>query len=179
MAIKYIDYQIDANGYIKRLNEEKIRQTEHNIHRLRFYSELETQASTEYKARITFTRADGLTIGPLVMAYAQDDNGNWHRYYDIKEKLTEITGALSYAVSYDQETIGEDGHVALIARYPSFTITSFVYDANNSVYDEHYDIYRRMEAVETIANLALNHTTEIQVSEEPPSNMNKIWFKIL
>lgn len=181
METKYIDYAIDDNGYITRLNEEKIRQTEQNAHRLRFYSTLETEETTEYQANINFTRADGLTIGPLALIYAQDDTGAWHRYIDLRVKLTEITGMLKYSVSYEKWVADEDGVLTLNKRFPIFAISTYVYDCNQNIYDEHYDIYQRLNEVEYIAQLAMQHTTEIIKSETEPSDKveGKIWFKIL
>lgn len=63
--LKYIDYHVDTDGRIKQVTSEKIRETEQNIHRLRIYSDLETTGESNYRVNIVFTRADGLTIGPL------------------------------------------------------------------------------------------------------------------
>ena len=178
--LKYLDYHVDADARIKQMSTVKIRETEHNIHRLRIYSELETTGETKYKANITFTRADGLTIGPLPLDLGQDDNGRWHRFIDIKDKLTEITGPLLFGVSYNIWEVNENNELVLAKKLPIFTITTYVYDSNNKIYGPNYDIYSRLESVEHKAELGLK-SKEIFISEDEPVSKAKdtIWIKIL
>lgn len=147
MQIRYIDYKVTENGLVE-LSKERIRQTEHNIHRLRIYADFDNEASSPYKVNIALTRADRLTIGPVAMNLAQDENGNWHRYYDIKEVMTEVAGPLKFGVSYQEWGENEEGVIVLQKQYPIFTAHNYVYDTNKRVYERDYDIYQRLSDLE-------------------------------
>lgn len=178
--LKYIDYRVDADGRIKQITAEKIRETEHNVHRLRIYSDLETTGESNYRVNIVFTRADGLTIGPLPMILAQDDVGIWHRFIDIKEKLTEITGQLVFGVSYNLWELNDNNELVLVKKLPIFNTSLYVYDANNKIYDPNHDIYSRLNAVENKVDLSVK-SKEIIISNDDPGQKPKdtIWIKIL
>lgn len=148
LPIKYIDYKIDNDGRIRSLSSERIRETEHNVHRLRVYSDFETDDTTGFRVNIALTRADGLTIGPLPMTLAQDDDGKWHRFFDIKEQLTEIVGPLMFGISYNLWELDDEGNLRLKKKYPIFTAHTYIYDANQKVFDPNWDIYQRLEQVE-------------------------------
>src|SRR5690554_2661200 len=151
LPIKYIDYKIDKDGRLVSLSNERIRETEHNIHRLRVYSDIETTGDSSYRVNVALTRADGLTIGPLPMTLAQDNKGEWHRFYDIKEQLTEVVGPLMFGISYNLWEMDEEGNLKLKKKYPIFTATTYIYDANQKTFDPNWDIYQRLEQVEIIA----------------------------
>lgn len=178
--IKYLDFKVDADGRISYLATEKIRETEHNIHRIRIYSEIENTAETNFKVNIVFTRADGLTIGPLPMIYAQDDNGNWHRFIDIKEKLTEVVGPLMFGVSYNQWEKNENNQLVLVKKFPIFTTSIYVYDTNHKTYDENYDIYARLNSLEIqMENIPNKNNVYIGTEEPEDKTKNSVWFKII
>ena len=180
LPIKYLDYKIDADGRIRSLSSERIRETEHNIHRLRIYSDFETTSDSGFRVNIAMTRADGLTIGPLPMTLAQDDNGKWHRFYDIKEQMTEVVGPLMFGISYNLWEVGSNGELILKKKYPIFTVNTYVYDTNQKSYDPTYDIYQRLEQVELKADKAVK-TNDFFVSADEPENKKEgnLWFKII
>lgn len=179
VGIKYIDYILDENGYLTKLSDEKIRETEHNIHRIRIYSSIEQTENTPYLVNIVLTRADGLQIGPKSMMYAQNTEGVWHRYYDLVGQITEVKGQLKFAISYEQWELNEENVLIQKKRYPSFVVTTYVYDANQSVYNEHYDLYQRLNVVEIKANEALEQSGTFLYSETEPVDMkqNAVWIK--
>lgn len=174
LPIKYIDYKIDKDGRLVSLSNERIRETEHNIHRLRVYSDIETTGDSGYRVNIALTRADGLTIGPLPMELAQDDEGNWYRFFDIVEQLTEVVGPLMFGVSYNLWELDEEGNLRLKLKFPIFTAHTYVYDANQKVFDPNWDIYQRLEQVEKAQ-------VKIPISKEEPEDKTEgnLWFKIL
>lgn len=178
IGTRNIDYHVDANGYVSKLSEEKIRETEHNIHRIRVYSEMEQTENTQYQVNIALTRADGLCIGPITMSYAQDQQGVWHRYYDLVGQITEIKGQLKFSISYEQWEVDDDIFV-MKKKYPSFVVTTYVYDANQSVYNEHYDLYQRLNFIEIKSNEALEKSGSFYYSETEPVTMkqNSVWIK--
>lgn len=178
LPIKYLDYKIDNDGRIRSLSSERIRETEHNVHRLRVYSDFETTGDSGFRVNIALTRADGLTIGPLPMILAQDDEGRWHRYYDIKEQLTEIVGPLMFGISYNLWELDEEGNLRLKKKYPIFTAHTYIYDANQKSYDPTYDIYQRLEQVEVKVDQGLLKK-EVVVSSDEPENQDALWFKII
>lgn len=180
LPIKYIDYHIDEDGRIRSLSSEKIRETEHHIHRLRVYSDFENTGDSGFRVNIALTRADGLTIGPLPMILAQDDSGKWHRFYDIKEQMTEVVGPLMFGISYNLWEVGSNGELILKKKYPIFTVSTYVYDANQKVYDPTYDIYQRLEQVEIKVDKGLQ-TKDIIISKEEPEDKTEdaLWLKIL
>ena len=149
MQIRYIDYKITDNGF-QELSRERIRQTEHNIHRLRIYADFEATGTSPLKVMLSLERADRLEIRPVAMTLAQDDNGVWHRFYDIKETMTEITGPLRFSVSYEIWGVNEQGVIVLEQRYPEFVHWLYVYDANGNVYSRNWDIYQRLADLEGV-----------------------------
>ena len=149
MQIRYIDYKVTDNGFLA-LSDKRIRQTEHNIHRIRFYADFETGPTSPNLVSIVITRADRLEIGPVAMQYAQDDEGVWHRYYDIKEQMTEVVGPLVFGVKYEQWEENEERVLELKLRYPIFASHLYVFDANMRVYDRNYDIYKRLSDLEGV-----------------------------
>lgn len=149
MQIRNIDFNATENGFLS-LSDKRIRQTEHNLHRIRFYADFETGPTSPYLVSIVMKRADMLEIGPVAMQYAQDENGVWHRYYDIKEQMTEVVGPLAFGVKYEQWEENDEGVLELKLRCPMFVSYLNVYDTNMKVYDKNYDIYQRLNDLEGV-----------------------------
>jgi len=147
MQIRYIDYKVTEDGLVE-LSKERIRQTEHNIHRLRVYADFDNKTTSPYKVNIALTRADRLTIGPIAMTLAQDENGKWHRFYDIKEQMTEVAGPLKFGIAYQLWGENEEGVIVLQKQFPIYTAHNYVYDTNQKVYERDYDIYSRLNELE-------------------------------
>jgi len=149
MQIRYIDYKVTENGLVE-LSNESIRQTEHNIHRMRVYADFDNSGSSPYLANIDFLRADRLPIGPIALKLAQDDEGEWHRYCDIPMKLTEIVGPLKFGIAYLEWEENEHGVLVLKKQFPIFASLQYVFDTNKRVYERDYDIYQRLLELEGV-----------------------------
>jgi len=166
MEIRYIDYKVTESG-LTELSNERIRQTEHNIHRIRVYADFETEGTSPYKVNIALTRADRLTIGPIAMTLAQDDNGVWHRFYDIKEQMTEVVGPLKFGIAYQLWGANEEGVIVLQKQFPIYTTYQYVYDTNKRVWEENHDIYQRLTDLEGVDSGAFGERLEVVESEIP------------
>ena len=164
MATRYIDYKVTDNGLVE-LSKERIRETEHNIHRLRIYADFEIGPTSPFLVDIVLTRADRLTIGPISMGLAQDESGAWHRYYDIKEVMTEITGPLYFGVAYREWGENEEGVIVLQKVYPIYKSLTYVYDTNRKTYERDYDIYARLRDLEGTAGSEIDKRLSLVESQ--------------
>ena len=95
----------DDKGNIKDLKHLKAIASSHNVDLIEIYCEFDTSF---YNANISFTRPDGMTLGPYPLLPKTDENGKTHHTYLLESRETEIVGSLQCTprfevYAYDEE----------------------------------------------------------------------------
>lgn len=146
----------DEKGNIKNLKYLRTVATSHNVDLIEIYCDFDI---SRYQANISFTRADGMTLGPYPLLPKTDENGKTYHTYLLESRETEIAGALQCTPRFEIYELDEEiGDYVVTYSKPCGMFTITVYDAVITTEND-YQTYTQAEIDQMFRALSVKQGT--------------------
>ena len=146
----------DDKGNIKDLKHLKAIASSHNVDLIEIYCEFDTSF---YNANISFTRPDGMTLGPYPLLPKTDENGKTYHTYLLESREIEIAGALQCTPRFEIYELDEEiGDYVVTYSKPCGMFTITVYDAVITTEND-YQTYTQAEIDQMFRALSVKQGT--------------------
>jgi|LSQX01.1.fsa_nt_gb hypothetical protein len=152
----------DDKGNIKDLKHLRAIASSHNVDLIEIYCDFDI---SRYQANISFTRADGMTLGPYPLLPKTDENGKTYHTYLLESRETEIAGALQCTPRFEIYELDEEiGDYVVTYSKPCGMFTITVYDAVITAEND-YQTYTQAEIDQMFRALSVRLEKKVEEIE--------------